>query len=198
MFGDDLDAPKYITVDPENDSQLQLKGTEEVTEAEGFMVKVFDNSPSEFSITSSFPRYRKKKEEEKKKKQEEEEEKKQRASAATKRPQPLQYYLETTFNPVRRRSTVHMKKNSRLKNLRLLLKERIDPKISCDTKQWRKGREAYYIKCIHRPRSGYLCVKEFEEGDKKRYKVCLKPTVDYHCDSANKVYMLFQLMKFSN
>ena len=164
MFGDDLNAPKYITVDHNNDRQLI--GTEELKKAEGFMVKVFDDSTSknhlEFSITSSFPR--KRKHDEQKKQEEQSESEASGASAATGKPQPLEYYLETTFNPVRRRSTVHMKKNSRLKNLRLLLKERIEPKISCDTKQWRKGREAYYIRCTHRPRSGYLCVKEFKES----------------------------------
>ena len=197
MFGDDLDAPKYIAVDHSNDRQLI--GTEELKKAEGFMVKVFDDCTSknqlEFSITSSFPRYRKTKEDEQKKQEEQSESEISAASVATGKPQPLEYYLETTFNPVRRRSTVHMRKNSRLKNVRMLLKERIEPKISCETKQWRKGREAYYIKCIHRPRSGYLCVKEWGEGSTKRYEVCVKPSIDYHSHNG-KVHMLFQLKKF--
>ena len=111
-------------------------------------------------------------------------------------PQPLEYYLETKYNALRNRSTVHMRKNSQLKNVRLLLKERIEPKISCDTKQWRRGREAYYIRCTHRPRNGYLCVKDNGEGSKPRYEVCVRPTVNYCSHNGKKVYMLFQLKKF--
>ena len=191
MFGDDIDDPKYITVDHAN--ERMLTGTENLKDAEGYTVKVFDDSTSrnrlEFSITSSFPRYRKKKQDE------QNEHFNDPGACAFGTPQPLEYYLETTFNSFRKRSTVHMRKNSRLKNVRLLLKERIEPKISCDTKQWRKGREAYYIRCIHRPRSGYLCVKEYGEGSTKRYHVCVKQTVNYCCSDA-KVYMLFQLKRF--
>ena len=89
-------------------------------------MKVFDDSTStnrfEFSITSSFPRCRKKK-------QDEQNECQDSGACATGTPRPLEYYLETTFNSVRKRSTVHMRKSSRLKNVRLLLKEIIEPKI---------------------------------------------------------------------
>ena len=169
-----------------------LTGTVNFKDAEGFTVKVFDDSAStnrfEFSITSSFPRYRKKK-------QDEQNECQDSGAHAFGTLQPLEYYLETTFNSIRKRSTVHMRKSSRLQNVRLLLKERIEPKMSCHTKQWRKGREAYYIRCTHSPRNGYLCVKEYSEGGTKSYKVCVKPTVNYRCSDA-KVYMLFQLKHF--
>ncbi|CAI8024231.1 hypothetical protein GBAR_LOCUS14093, partial [Geodia barretti] len=139
-FGDDIDDPKYITVDHAN--ERMLTGTVNFKDAEGFTVKVFDDSAStnrfEFSITSSFPRYRKKK-------QDEQNECQDSGAHAFGTLQPLEYYLETTFNSIRKRSTVHMRKSSRLENVRLLLKERIEPKMSCHTKQWRKGREAYYI-----------------------------------------------------
>ena len=100
----------------------------------------------------------------------------------------LEYYLETRVNTWGKGDVVRMRMNSRLKNVRLLLKQRINPKISCNTKQWRRGRESYYIQCIHNPRNGYLCVKT--RGDE--YQVCVRPSVDRHSDE-NGVFMLFQL-----
>ena len=100
----------------------------------------------------------------------------------------LEYYVQTRVNIWGKGDVVRMRMNSRLKNVRLLLKQRINPKISCNTKQWRRGRESYYIQCIHSPRNGYLCVKKRGE----EYQVCVRPSVDRHSDE-NGVFMLFQL-----
>ena len=74
--------------------------------------------------------------------------------------------------------------NLRLKNVRLLLKEGINPTIFCNTKQWRWGKESYYIQCVHNPRNGYLCVKKRGE----EYQVCVRPSVGHHSDE-NGVFM---------
>ena len=52
-----------------------------------------------------------------------------------------------------------MRLNSDYERTRLLLKKRTDYRISCDTKEWIKGREAFYIQCIRQMHSGFLCVK---------------------------------------
>ena len=105
---------------------------------------------------------------------------------------PLEYYLETVVNPLRGKDSItpRMRMNCNSKNIRMLLKKRVNPQIACDTKQWRKGREAYFIQCIHPFRSGFLCVKKKSNSDD--YKVCVRPLVHSHCDDS-EIFMLFRL-----
>ena len=74
---------------------------------------------------------------------------------------PLEYMLEVVVNPITGkggRSPV-MRLSSDYQRTRLLLKKRSNHRISCDTKDWIKGTEAYYIQCIHPLAKGFLCVK---------------------------------------
>ena len=75
---------------------------------------------------------------------------------------PLEYFLETVVNPLPGKGSEppRMLMSADYRQTRLLLKKRSDHRISCDTKEWIKGREAYYIQCIRKMYSGYLCVKE--------------------------------------
>ena len=75
---------------------------------------------------------------------------------------PLEYFLETVVNPLPGKGSEppRMRMSADYRQTRLLLKKRSDHRISCDTKEWIKGREAYYIQCIRKMYSGYLCVKE--------------------------------------
>lgn len=196
----------YLKVEMEpNTKYLHLSVTTKKQEAEEFNVKVLDDSPShhqfEFSLTSMLTK------------------------CTNLRPSPndsenlrdkllaWEYYLETSVNPLTGRGIVppRMRINTNSQRTRLLLKKRIDPRISTDTRQWRKGREAYYISCVHRLRNGYLCVRERpissqqsggqesgELGDRKQhdrvpsYEVCIEPSIDSRCDE-HKVFMLFKL-----
>ena len=76
---------------------------------------------------------------------------------------PLDYILDIPVNPLTgngfQTNKPRMRLNSEYQRTRLLLKKRTDNRISCDTKEWIKGREAYYIQCIRRMHSGFLCVK---------------------------------------
>lgn len=74
---------------------------------------------------------------------------------------PLEYMLEVVVNPITGkggRSPV-MRLSSDYQRTRLLLKKRSNHRISCDTKDWIKGTETYYIQCIHPLAKGFLCVK---------------------------------------
>ncbi|CAI8031789.1 hypothetical protein GBAR_LOCUS18017 [Geodia barretti] len=75
---------------------------------------------------------------------------------------PLEYMLEVVTNPVTGKGgkSPRMRLTSDYQRTRLLLKKRSNHKISCDTKDWIKGTEAYYIQCIHPLGKGFLCVKE--------------------------------------
>ena len=125
---------------------------------------------------------------------------------------PLEYTMEIDRNAI----TGHGSKAPRMRlstnhrQTRLLLKKRSDRRISCDTKDWIKGTEAYYIQCIHPLAKAFLCVKEKNsfrkhhgkgneldpENDEKRkderFKVCVTG-----CGSAQRdethYYMLFRL-----
>ena len=76
---------------------------------------------------------------------------------------PLDYILDIPVNPLTgngfQTNKPRMRLNSDYQRTRLLLKKRTDNRISCDTKEWIKGREAYYIQCIRKMHSGFLCVK---------------------------------------
>ena len=106
---------------------------------------------------------------------------------------PLEYMLEVVVNPITGQggSAPKMKLSTNYRRTRLLLKKRSDRRISCNTKDWIKGTEAYYIQCLHPLMKGFLCVKErntyrrqnqgsrslalVEEVDLKDcYKVCVK------------------------
>lgn len=173
----------------------QLGATTDVQEAEEFMVKVLNESPSrhefEFSITSVLTTLKRPKaqltapELSKRASVEEVDDKKKRL--------PLEWYLETSVSiwTGTESEPLKMSMNSNFKQTRMLLKKRNDHQICCDTKQWRKGREAYYLSCLHTFRNGYLCVEK--TNTEQNYKVCIKPTVHYHSDE-NEVFMLFRLM----
>ena len=64
---------------------------------------------------------------------------------------PLEHMLEVSVNPITGKGggAPVMRLTSNYKRTRLLLKKRSNHKISCDTKDWIKGTEPYYIKCIH-------------------------------------------------
>lgn len=197
MFGDGLGAPKYITVDPTNPTR-PLTGTDDVSKAEGFMVEVLDDSKSgnhlEFSLTSSFPMYRRKLDVKKECTQSITSTKsytRGNSVSVVNDRHPLDFYLEAHVNTFGRGSIVRMQMHSKLKNMRLMLKQRTNPRVSCDTKQWRKGREAYYIQCISWPRNGYLFVEEIEGTDGNiEYQVGVRPSVSYN---QKNLFMLFQL-----
>ena len=210
-FGDDLSDLYYLTVDHENSRRLTT--TTKLEDAEMFMIKMFPAYGShhqfEFSLTSTFPKFR-----ERLRKgglrenypreflQESDHEWREanfltstsfRGSSGSEylKILPLEYYLETNVNPLGKgRLTPSMRINSKSKHTRLLLKDRTNHKIASDTKHWLKGREAYYIQCIHRLHSGYLCAKKITHSE--RYKVCIKPSVDSHSDNG-QVFMIFRL-----
>ena len=75
---------------------------------------------------------------------------------------PLEYMLEVVINPLTGKGgkSPRMRLTSDYQRTRLLLKKRSNHKISCDTKDWIKGTEAYYIQCIHTLGKGFLCVKD--------------------------------------
>ena len=182
----------YLTVKVDSTTgHFHLAVTTKKGEAEEFNVKVIDDSPSrhqfEFSIASMLMNCRRPIPE----------------GCDTPRDKLLawEYYLETAVHPLTGRGSEppRMRINTNSERTRLLLKKRIDPRISTDTRQWRKGREAYYISCVHRFRNGYLCVKERNISGKVQggggqggYEVCIEPSIDSHCDE-HKVFMLFKL-----
>ena len=219
MCGKDM----YITVDEE---KKHLAVTSSKDDAIAIMVKVLGDCSShhrfEFSLTSTLEKHkdlksasRKGKEEAEVKAKASDDQQQSQAtalanstvttqetpsSASEYKLTPLEYYLETVVSPVlgKGNDPPRMRMNSNTKNIRMLLKKRIDHKIACDTKQWRKGREAYYIQCIHPYRNGYLCVKRVKQRshagtDTVTYKVCVKPSVDFHSDDS-EVFMLFRLL----
>ena len=168
---------------------LYLAVTTDKNEAELFNVKVLNDSPSyhrfEFSITSELTKLKQQVE----------------PSETLQQKESMEwvYYLETNVNPLTGRGREpRMRINTNSQYTRLLLKKRINPSISSNTKQWRKGSEAYYISCIHWLRTGYLCVKEShccrkgakQDGD--HYEVCIEPSINPRCDE-HKVFMLFKL-----
>ena len=115
---------------------------------------------------------------------------------------PLDYYLDARFNPVTGKSSTPPKMlvNPDYKCSRMLLKKRVGRNLPTDTTQWLQGKDAYYISCVHSPRSGYLCVKkkttrrrEHNSTDRgtTSYEVCVVPSLKLHDDS--KVFMLFRL-----
>ena len=83
---------------------------------------------------------------------------------------PLDYILETVVNPLTGNGSKapQLRLNADYRHTRLLLKKRSDHRISCDTKEWIKGREAYYIQCLHPIRSGFLCIKERKSYHRKQ------------------------------
>ena len=188
----------YLKVEREpTTGRLHLAVTTDEDEAELFNVKVLDDSPSrhqfEFSITSQLTKLR------------------PQISEGKNPPRTglmaWEYYLETMVNPLTGRGSEppRMRINTSSQRTRLLLKKRTDHTISSDTRQWRKGRKAYYISCIHWLRNGYLCVKESHPsragtklGDEETdYEVCIEPSIDSGCDE-HKVFMLFKLQSISH
>lgn len=183
----------------------QLGATTDIQEAEEFMVKVLNESPSrhefEFSITSVLTTLKNPKAQQQEMTTPEHD---PTSSVLSKRASveevddkkkilPLEWYLETSVSiwTGTECEPLKMSMNSNFKQTRMLLKKRNDHQIACDTKQWRKGREAYYLSCLHTFRNGYLCVEK--NNTEQNYKVCVKPTVHYHSDE-NEVFMLFRLM----
>ena len=75
---------------------------------------------------------------------------------------PLEYMFEVVINPLTGKGgkSPRMRLSSDYQRTRLLLKKRSNNKISCDSKDWIKGTEAYYIQCIHALGKGFLCIKE--------------------------------------
>lgn len=179
-----------------------LGATTDILEAEEFMVKVLNESPSqhefEFSLTSVLTTLKQnpKTQQEGITAPEHDPTNPKHVSIRVeenddkKKILPLEWYLETNVSVLTGTECepLKMRMNSNFKQTRMLLKKRNDHQVACDTKQWRKGREAYYISCIHLFRNGYLCVEKTHTN----YKVCIKPTVRYHCDES-KVFMLFRL-----
>ena len=185
----------YLKVEKEpTTDRLHLAVTTDEDKAELFNVKVLHHHPSrhqfEFSITSQLTKFR------------------SQIPKGKKPPRTglvaWEYYLETMVNPLTGRGSEppRMRINTSSQRTRLLLKKRIDHTISSDTNQWRKGRKAYYISCIHWLCNGYLCVKESRPsrtdtytklGDEETgYEVCIEPSIDSGCDE-HKVFMLFKL-----
>ena len=167
---------------------LHLAITTRKDEAEEFNIKVVDDSPShhqfEFAITSMLTKYKCSTQ--------------QDSEAPRDKLLAWEYYLETSVNPFtgRGKETPRMRINTNTDKTRMLLKKRIDPRISSDTRQWRKGRQAYYISCVHRLHSGYLCVKKSRGQcgeERNAYKVCIKPSIDSSSYDEHKVFMLFKL-----
>ena len=77
---------------------------------------------------------------------------------------PQEMYLETDVNPLTGNGSnaPRMDSSPNFRKTRLLLKKRINHRVAGDTQQWRKGRDPFYISCIHRMSNGYLCVKKRE------------------------------------
>ena len=199
----------YITVDKE-DKFKSLVVTLKEEDAEVFSLKALGDDTAhhkfEFSLTSPLHKYRDYQVNKIKKTQttdgtaqspgtSQKTDKSQASSSAEdkgKKQLPLEYYLETVVHPLlgKDSTTPRMRMNCNSKNIRMLLKKRVNPQIACDTKQWRKGREAYFIQCIHPFRSGFLCVKKKSNSDD--YKVCVRPLVHSHFDDS-EIFMLFRL-----
>ena len=127
---------------------------------------------------------------------------------------PLEYMLEVSVNPITGRggNAPRMGLSTNYRRTRLLLKKRNDRRISCDTKDWIKGTEAYYIQCIHPVMKGFLCVKRRNNYDREtrggggggrglteeakteeKYKVCVKGSASAKRDYS-KFLMLFRLL----
>lgn len=192
----------FLKVDPDT---KKLEATQNIEEAEEFTVKVFSDCHSgfEFSIASTLTVCKGK-------------------SIQSSDPNehiqkdgnvsvlPMEYYLETSVNFLTGRGdeTPKMRINTDYRQMRMVLKKRINHRISCDTKHWRKGREAYYIECIHLIFNGYFCVKKLKtdsataskstgsDEEPTKYEVCVEPSVDSHSDK-DEVFMLFRLLPAS-
>ena len=199
----------YLTVSTDT---KELTVTTNKDEAEAFSVKYVSEAKHhhelEFSLTSTLSRSKK--------------DAGRKSSAVV----PLDYILDVSVNPVTgsglRMNKPRMSLNSSYSRTRLLLKKRTDYRISCDTKEWIKGKEAYYLQCIRQMKSGFLCIKkrnsyipptaqsDNEQEDPtlheeqapeqasqpdtlpSKYKVCVERSPDSH-DDKNEVFMLFQL-----
>ena len=68
-----------------------------------------------------------------------------------------------------------MRLSTNYRRTRLLLKKSSDQRISCDTKDWIKGSQAYYIQCILPLAKGFVCVKEMN-----RYRFPKKQKKEKH------------------
>lgn len=83
---------------------------------------------------------------------------------------PLDYCMESKINPITGKSNdsepPRMRINPNYKRTRMILKKRTDHRVSCNTKEWIKGRDAYYIRCLNHLHSGFLCVKKRENPEK--------------------------------
>ena len=106
---------------------------------------------------------------------------------------PLDYILEIPVNPLTgngfQTNKPRMRLNSDYQRTRLLLKKRTDNRISCDTKEWIKGREAYYIQCIRRMHSGFLCVKMRKSYNKTTTQQAIDQDLnagDRECDNTEQ------------
>ena len=106
---------------------------------------------------------------------------------------PLDYILDIPVNPLTgngfQTNKPRMRLNSDYQRTRLLLKKRTDNRISCDTKEWIKGREAYYIQCIRRMHSGFLCVKMRKSYNKTKTQKATDQDVnacDRECDNTEQ------------
>ena len=150
----------YLTVTPDKNNVMNITVTFDKKDAKPFSVKMVNETlhrhELEFSLTSSLAKIK---------------------PAVKRRPDsrpltkpvsnnedvlPLEYMLEVVINPVTGKGgkSPRMRLTSDYQRTRLLLKKRSNHKISCDTKDWIKGTEAYYIQCIHPLGKGFLCVKE--------------------------------------
>ena len=132
---------------------------------------------------------------------------------------PLEHMLEVSVNPITGKGggVPVMRLTSNYKRTRILLKKRSNHKISCDTKDWIKGTEAYYIQCIHALGNVFFCVTRinlpntegeapaFEqarapEPQRDNYKLCVKGIGSSHShekiSSAPRAAVNFQGLKF--
>ena len=145
------DRTMYLAVDQKS---KQLIATFNRDEAVEFSVKILNESSShhelEFALTSTMTKRSTTKPY------------KDVASSKGCTLLPLEYYMETRINPLTGKGSrpPRMWINPHYKNTRMILKKRTNHQISCDVKEWIKGRDAYYIRCIHHCNSGYLCVKK--------------------------------------
>ena len=189
----------YLTASPKT---REITITFDKTKADAFNVKTVNETRNhhelEFSLTSSLSQSKKKGEGVN-----------QSQNDTT---VPLEYTMEVARNAITGRGSKapQMRLSTNHRRTRMLLKKRSDRRISCDTKDWIKGTEAYYIQCIHPLANTFLCIKEKNsfrkqhgkgikidleksEGQKnKRFKVCVT-----RCGSAQRneahYYMLFRL-----
>ena len=148
----------YLAVDRKS---KQLIATFNRDKADEFSVKILNESSShhelEFTLTSTMTKRSPTKPKEGVASQ-------TQAASKERALLPLEYCMETRVNPLTGKSLrtqpPRMRVNPRYKHTRVILKKRTNHRISCDTKEWIKGRDAYYIRCLHRFHSGYLCVKK--------------------------------------